>query len=52
MGELDPGNDEGTSTPANMVGGSRATGHGEEEEEVAGHGEEEEELAGHGGEGC
>jgi hypothetical protein len=51
MGELDPGNDEGTSTSTNMAGGSRAAGHGEEEEEVTGHGEEEEELAGHEEEG-
>ena len=45
MGELDPGNDEGTSTPANMVDhtpsymGERKRGH------AAVHGEEVADLA-------
>jgi len=43
MGELDPGNDEGTPTSANMAGGSRAAGHGGPH--AAGHGGEEEEAA-------
>jgi len=43
MGELDPGNDEGTSTLTNMAGGSRAAGHGGPH--IAGHGGEEEEVA-------
>ena len=42
-GELEPGNDEGTSTLANMAGGSRAAGHGGPR--AAGHGGEEEEAA-------